>query len=79
MTISAGEKQLSDSKIVWILARQHPGETTSSYIVEGIINYLLSLFSNYTKTDDKFGIHNYTFKIVPMINVDGVIHGNTRG
>ena len=48
-------------------------------MIEGIVNYLLNLYSNYSKIDDKLGLHNFIFKIVPMINVDGVIHGNTRG
>jgi hypothetical protein len=29
-------------KAVWILARQHPGETTSGFMLEGIIDFLLS-------------------------------------
>jgi len=29
-------------KSVWILARQHPGETTSGLMLEGIIDFLLS-------------------------------------
>ena len=41
VSISTGKQTLKDSKIIWIIARQHPVETTSSYMVEGIINYLL--------------------------------------
>ena len=63
--------------MVWILARQHPGETTGSFMVEGIIKYLLQVVSqaNNVQTND---LHKYVFKIVPMLNVDGVIHGNSR-
>jgi murein tripeptide amidase MpaA len=33
---------ISGKKIIWILGRQHPGETTGSFMMEGIIEYLLS-------------------------------------
>jgi hypothetical protein len=36
----------SESKIpkksIWIMSRQHSGEVTSSFMVEGIVNYLLA-------------------------------------
>lgn len=31
-----------NKKSVWIIARQHPGETTSGFMVEGIIDMLIS-------------------------------------
>ena len=35
------EESRMKKKIVWIIGRQHSGEVTSSFIMEGIINYLL--------------------------------------
>ena len=49
ITISTGKNIAKDSKVVWILARQHPVETTSSYMVEGIVNYLLELMKKNRK------------------------------
>jgi len=45
VTVGTGKKLIKDCSVVWILGRQHPGETTSSYMVEGIINYLVSIYS----------------------------------
>jgi murein tripeptide amidase MpaA len=77
ITISTGKQVIKESKIIWILARQHPVETTSSFMVEGIITYLLQLMIKAVETQNSF-YDNYIFKIVPMVNPDGVIHGNTR-
>jgi murein tripeptide amidase MpaA len=60
-------------KVVWIIARQHPGEVTSSFMIEGMINYLVSDHRGAEYLKD-----NVVFKIIPMINPDGVIHGNSR-
>ena len=74
ITIATGQ-QAPDSKVVWILGRQHPVETTSSYMLEGIITYLLETIA---EGSSNALLDNYVFKIVPMVNPDGVIHGNTR-
>lgn len=39
----------------------------------GVLDYLLG-----PTVGAKFLRDNYVFKIVPMINIDGVINGNTR-
>ena len=54
--------------------RVHPGENNASWVMEGIIDFLLS---NDKKA--KFLRKNFVIKIVPILNADGVIVGNTRG
>ncbi|KAF2898397.1 hypothetical protein ILUMI_07777 [Ignelater luminosus] len=60
--------------IVLITARVHPGETNSSWIMEGILNFLL----NETDEEAIRVREYYIFKIIPMLNPEGVIYGNTR-
>lgn len=55
------------------MARQHPGEITGSYMVEGVMDFLTS-----SCEEARFLREKCIFKIVPMVNVDGVIHGNNR-
>ena len=77
MTIGSGKKPIKDCKVVWIFGRQHPGEITASYMAEGIMEYLVSLYS-LPPAGLEYILNNIVFKIAPMINVDGTIHGNTR-
>ncbi len=56
-----------------ITARIHPGESVSSYVSNGIVEFLLSSNEKAKKLRQHF-----IFKIVPMLNPDGVIHGNYR-
>ncbi len=51
----------------------HPGETVSSYVMKGIIDFLTSDSEEAQEMREKF-----IFKIIPMLNPDGVIHGNYR-
>lgn len=51
----------------------HPGESNSSYMMKGIIDYLTGPTLNAKILRD-----NFVFKVVPMLNVDGVVIGNTR-
>ena len=54
-------------KAVCISARVHPGETNSSLIFEGFVEDLLC-GSNVSGS--------FLFKLVPMLNPDGVVCGN---
>lgn len=51
----------------------HPGETTASWVLHGLIRFLLSK-SPPAKELRKRAI----FKIFPILNIDGVIAGNYR-
>ena len=61
-------------KIVVLTARVHPGEANASWMMEGLLRFL-------TDPDDAKACHLRAciiFKIVPMLNPDGVINGNYR-
>ena len=60
-------------KVVTITARVHPGETPSSYVCQGLIEFLVS---NHPVA--KVLRENIVFKIIPMLNPDGVYLGNYR-
>lgn len=69
----SSEEDISQRKAVILTARVHPGETNSSYIMQGIIEYLVS-----NEKGARLLRNQYVFKIVPMLNPDGVIVGNYR-
>ena len=54
-------------------ARTHPGEVGGSYVIEGLVNYLLS-----DEPLAKSLRERSIFTIFPMVNVDGVVAGNNR-
>ncbi len=58
-------------KAIILTGRVHPGEPQSSYMLDGIIDYLLS------KDAEKLR-QNFVIRIVPMLNPEGVIYGNYR-
>lgn len=57
--------------VVFLTARVHPGETPASFIMQTIIEFLLSPAA---KNLRKIAV----FKLIPMINPDGVVSGNYR-
>ena len=64
---------INTNKGVVITSRVHPGEAQSSWVIQGLIEFLLS--------SDPIAVElrkNYIFKIIPMLNPDGVIYGNYR-
>jgi cytosolic carboxypeptidase protein 2/3 len=70
---SSKPEDIALRKAVVITSRVHPGESNSSYIMQGILDFLVS--------DDegaRYLRNNFVFKIVPMLNPDGVIVGNYR-
>ncbi len=58
---------------VFIHARSHPGEVPASFVVEGLVDYLLS-----GSPRAKQILKTTEYYIFPMHNVDGVITGNYR-
>ncbi len=60
-------------KGIFLSARVHPGESNSSWIMKGIIEYLVRNSAEAQALRDHF-----IFKIVPILNPDGVINGNYR-
>jgi hypothetical protein len=60
-------------KYIVVCARVHPGESNSSYIMHGFLNFITGMSPEAVDLRRKI-----VFKIVPMINPDGVIVGNYR-
>ncbi|XP_058264110.1 cytosolic carboxypeptidase 2 isoform X1 [Hemibagrus wyckioides] len=60
-------------RAVVVTARVHPGETNSSWMMQGFLEFLLG------KSPDAHLLREtFVFKIVPMLNPDGVVVGNYR-
>jgi cytosolic carboxypeptidase protein 5 len=70
---STGRCEASKKPVIFITARVHPGETPSSFVMEGILNLV---FSNDLRAAALR--NNFVFKIVPVLNPDGVFRGNFR-
>ncbi len=72
ITSSSGKKRKQRQGVV-IIARQHPGETMGSWVMQGVLQFLLS-----NEPEAIYLRQQIVFKIVPMMNPDGVIHGHYR-
>jgi hypothetical protein len=70
---SNAEGVAANRQAVVISARVHPGESNSSLMMQGVIDYLTA-----DTPEAQILRENFIFKIVPMLNPDGVIHGNYR-
>jgi cytosolic carboxypeptidase protein 6 len=70
-----GQQQQTDKKkkLVIITARVHPGESPASYVCQGLIEFLVG-----SHPIAKVLRENVIFKIIPMLNPDGVYLGNYR-
>ncbi|KAM9376096.1 cytosolic carboxypeptidase 2 [Pholidichthys leucotaenia] len=60
-------------KAVVVTARVHPGETNGSWMMEGFLDFLLG-----DSDDARLLRDTFVFKVVPMLNPDGVVVGNYR-
>jgi murein tripeptide amidase MpaA len=71
--ICVGEERPERRKL-WILARQHPGETMGEWFMEGVLGRLLD-------PDDAVAqalLEDAVVHLVPLMNPDGAAHGNQR-
>lgn len=62
------------SKKIWVIARQHPGETMAEWFVEGMVDALLD---NVNPVARRL-LEKAALYIVPNMNPDGSVHGNLR-
>lgn len=63
-----------NKKTIWMIARQHPGETMAEWFIEGVLHKLL---------DDEDAhaaalLNKAVFYIVPNMNPDGSVRGHLR-
>ena len=63
LTVGSGALQ------VWLIARQHPGESMAEFLAEGFLEGLLS---------DEAAQAAATFHVIPNMNPDGSIRGHLR-
>lgn len=74
VTDAAGPLPLDQRRKVWMIARQHPGETMAEWFVEGFLERLLD-------ADDAVSrmlLQRCVFHVVPNMNPDGSVRGNLR-
>ena len=53
------------------MGRQHPGESQGRLVIEGVVEWLLD-------GDSEGWRRGFHFVVIPMVNMDGVTHGNYR-
>ncbi|CAH8638176.1 unnamed protein product [Schistosoma bovis] len=66
-------KTADKKRVIFVTARVHPGETPSSYVCQGFIDFMVSNHSIAQQLRE-----HLIFKVVPMLNPDGVYLGNYR-
>jgi hypothetical protein len=76
LTITSKEKleNYENRKAVVFSARVHPGETVGSWMMRGLLMFL----TDPDNKEAKLLRENFIFKVIPMLNPDGVINGNYR-
>lgn len=60
-------------KSIILTSRVHPGESNASWMINGVIEFLVG-----DSDSAKYLRDTFVFKIIPMQNPDGVIVGNYR-
>jgi len=63
-----------DKKKVWMIARQHPGESMAEWFVEGFIERMADSSDALVRSL----LEQAVFYIIPNVNIDGSIAGNLR-
>ncbi|KAF4516919.1 hypothetical protein B566_EDAN008008, partial [Ephemera danica] len=61
-------------KIVFVSARVHPGETPSSFVLNGMLNFILQPHDPVAQLLRKL----FVFKFIPSLNPDGMAKGHYR-
>lgn len=82
------QEEIQRRPVCLLTARVHPGETNASWVMHGLLELLFSGNNPYCdspsndlqkeKSVPTTLLESFVFKIVPMLNVDGVMMGNHR-
>ncbi|MGA7817778.1 M14 family metallopeptidase, partial [Caballeronia sp.] len=76
--VEESERPVKPKKKVWIIARQHPGETMAEWFVEGLVKRLAG-WGDWAGDPVARSIFDHAvFHIVPNMNPDGSVLGNLR-
>ncbi|NXT41024.1 CBPC2 carboxypeptidase, partial [Pelecanoides urinatrix] len=73
LTITSPAAATAAKRVVVLSARVHPGESGGSWAMRGFLDFLLSAHA-----DARLLRRLFVFKVVPMLNPDGVVVGNSR-
>jgi murein tripeptide amidase MpaA len=74
VTDSSSAAPLSEKKKVWVIARQHPGESMAEWFVEGMLERLLDVSDSVSRSL----LNQCVFYVIPNMNPDGSVLGNLR-
>ncbi len=72
LTLTNTAIPLEQKKVVWLMARQHAWESTTSWVVEAAIRYLMDTTAGRALLD------KIVFQVMPMGDPDGVARGGVR-
>lgn len=64
----------ADKRQIWLIARQHPGETMAEWFIEGLLERLLDASDPVARVL----LARCVFHVVPNMNPDGSVRGNLR-
>src|SRR5690606_23531050 len=64
----------SKTKKIWVIGRQHPGETMAEWLIEGMLERLLDRNDPVARTL----LEKASFHVVPNMNPDGSRRGHLR-
>ena len=73
LTINDNRQTAENKQGIVLMARVHPGESVGSFMMKGAIDFLCGNSEEAENIRRRFVI-----KIVPMLNIDGVVNGNYR-